>query len=51
MKQILISLLAFMPLMSKADDVNVNGVHYYIKGDEAIASGNYTTTRLEEIWN
>lgn len=21
------------------------------KGDEAIASGNYTTTRLEEIWN
>lgn len=37
MKQILISLLAFMPLMSKADDVNVNGVHYYIKGDEAIA--------------
>ncbi|MCQ2198065.1 MAG: leucine-rich repeat domain-containing protein [Bacteroidaceae bacterium] len=37
MKQILISLLAFIPLMSKADDVNVNGVHYYIKGDEAIA--------------
>lgn len=21
------------------------------KGDKAIASGNYTTTRLEEIWN